>query len=58
MLIIHKHRNEIKPVNELSDYLWQEGWRMLDSEPFSSSDEIYKEVEIFKNQMLVEQYGY
>ena len=58
MYIIHKYSNEVKPVRELSDYLWQEGWRMLDNEPFSTSDEIYKEVEIFRNQMSVQQYGY
>jgi hypothetical protein len=58
MYIINKYTNEVAPVKELSDYLWQEGWRMVDSEPFSSSDEIYKEIEIFRNQMSIEQYGF
>ena len=57
--IINIFTNEIQPVVELSDYLWQEGWRMLDSEPTNIAvDDIYKEVDIFRNRISKEQWGY
>ena len=50
MRVINKFTNEIQPVVELSDYLWQEGWRMLDSEPVNVAiDDVYKEIDILKN---------
>lgn len=59
MMIINKFTNETKPVIDLSDYLWQEGWRMLDSEPVNTSlNDLYKEIDIFRTQMSKEQYGY
>lgn len=57
--VINIFTNEIQPVVELSDYLWQEGWRMLDSEPTNIAvDDIYKEVDIFRNRISKEQWGY
>ena len=59
MRVINKFTNEIQPVVELSDYLWQEGWRMLDSEPANVGiDDVYKEIDIFRSRTNKEQWGY
>ena len=59
MRVINKFTNEIQPVVELSDYLWQEGWRMLDSEPVNVGiDDLYKEIDIFRSRTNKEQWGY
>lgn len=56
--IIQKDTQELQIVDELTDFLWQEGWRRFETFGVSNSKVNIHEVDEFVRQTSISQHGF